>query len=357
MGAQMSAIMRRAALGWLLCIGVLTPISAAAQAARTTFVPGLGATNDWWRRQNTIGRLWQQVNLVDTLLVNPGTTESISSQSSQIQWVLSSYSGAHVLVGASLGGIVIRDASRNNPGHTAGILTVGTPHQGAPVANNGTQLLAYSADVIAVIATGAGYLAGPAIGALVSVFVNNVLRDAVKGALENVTPVNSAAASDAKTGSPIVTANAQWRDSLPHAAVYGTLDPRFAWMKVTSSALYGTAAPAADWENKYRSTMGIFKKCLIVKWFIILKSTAKACARAYNAMASYDKIWHQYTAGQSASDGWIPNWSSIYPVNAINHPATNFQVFGVDHNALITDQRGINAMADQMLNLLRMSPP
>ncbi|HEX7939910.1 MAG TPA: hypothetical protein VF483_13060 [Gemmatimonadaceae bacterium] len=262
--------------------------------------------------------------------------------------------GQHYLVGHSLGGLVARSAYFRSPSSVAGILTIGTPHAGAIVADSIQHLNDYLVSVAGAIAD---------VTAIVGQNIRPTIQQLHDGSLLatlNTTaadmPRGGSAVADAMTESDFMKAYRATTDYVSHVSIYGTIDKRFAWMRVANSAIDGTNDQVPRWASGYTIAMGVLKVCQTMRRVLIpLPSVERRCGRAYNAMATFDTYWQRYTARGGAFDGWIANSTSAYPGTTLSDVLYNWKVQDVDHNSLISAQKGIDAMADRMIARLGMA--
>jgi triacylglycerol esterase/lipase EstA (alpha/beta hydrolase family) len=106
-------------------------VHLVAQDRPVVFVHGLGSSGDTW--QSAAARL-------QSSLAIQGATPSLSwwslyeSQASELQQHVGGYGADIIGVGHSNGGLVTRQWSRQHP--VSGIVTLGSPHRGAPAVTN-----------------------------------------------------------------------------------------------------------------------------------------------------------------------------------------------------------------------------
>lgn len=116
-----------------LCCG-----TAAAQDRPTVFIHGLGSGPDTWN--DTASRLSGRLAIAPH--VPPLSWRSVfESQADEVQGWLWNLPSNPIAIGHSNGGIVARQWSRTRP--LGGIVTLGTPNQGAPLAGNLLTLAQY----------------------------------------------------------------------------------------------------------------------------------------------------------------------------------------------------------------------
>ena len=132
-----------------------------------------------------------------------------------------------------------------------------------------------------------------------------------------------------KSTSNFVTVNRSNWDNINHVSLYGTIDKRFAWMRVANGAINGTNNQVGLWQLTYALSMVAFRQCQLTRrWLIPLWTMQHSCGRAYNALATFDNQWQHYTALGGASDGWIANSSGAYPGTALTGIGTLNETVG-----------------------------
>ena len=128
----------------ILLIG--SSVRAAAQDVPTVFIHGLASSNATW--QGAADRLKARVAIAPQR-PNLNWRDKFESQASSLQSALGGLPGSTIAVGHSNGGLVARQWSRLHP--VGGIVTLGTPNQGAPLAYNALRWLNYNFTVSHVI--------------------------------------------------------------------------------------------------------------------------------------------------------------------------------------------------------------
>ena len=125
----------------LLCLTGLA-VEARAQDQPVVFLHGLASNSDGWI--DTASRLHQGL-AIDTHTPDFNWRESYPDQANtlaarpELAWL----PGAPILIGHSNGGIVSRQWTRSRP--AAGVITLGTPHRGAPLLPHFFQWTSYHA--------------------------------------------------------------------------------------------------------------------------------------------------------------------------------------------------------------------
>jgi pimeloyl-ACP methyl ester carboxylesterase len=141
--------MRRAnRLSWRLAtLFVLFAASGAeAQEVPIVFVHGLASSGATW--QGAAERLNARL-AITPYRPDLNWRATVESQSGTLQGVVGWLPGSTIAVGHSNGGLVARQWSKSHPLH--GVITVGTPHNGAPLAYNALAWLGFNQQVGSVI--------------------------------------------------------------------------------------------------------------------------------------------------------------------------------------------------------------
>src|SRR5262249_16176880 len=122
-------LLKRALVITLLSTAVVSP--ASAQERPIVFVHGFGSSGDTWAG----APLRLQTNLaIQTATPSLSASSLYEQQANELQWQAGGFGSDIIAVGHSNGGLVARQWSRQHP--VSGILTVGTPHGGAPLVRN-----------------------------------------------------------------------------------------------------------------------------------------------------------------------------------------------------------------------------
>jgi outer membrane protein assembly factor BamB len=121
--------------------------------------------------------------------------------------------------------------------------------------------------------------------------------------------------ADLRTTSPTVAALNR-PDGFPHAAVYGRIDRRLAWLKVLLSAKNNDES-FGIYKGLYDGTVWAFRGCMVVRLFLVF-SAEKAwhCFRGHQALTHIDAQWMFYTTGFKKGvdfDGLLPVSTMVYP--------------------------------------------
>ncbi len=118
----------------LRLVVVLTALvadAAWAQDQPVVFIHGLRATDATWA--DAAGRLEDELAIA-AYRPNPDWRSTFSDQANQVEQSVSEVAGSPIAIGHSNGGVVAREWSRRHP--LRGLVTLGAPNQGAPLAYN-----------------------------------------------------------------------------------------------------------------------------------------------------------------------------------------------------------------------------
>lgn len=350
-------------------------LSAQLSYGYTTFIHGFNDDSARFTRPNTAGLLSGQVDLKIRQFPSLNGSLSIDSQAVRLfNRVSGDQQGPHVLVGHSMGGLTSRSAYFSHPaGPFSAIITMGTPHQGAPIADNATNVTGFIGDEVSdyfqtlvsiFYRPTPGNILSAASVAVIQLFAGNYLSNAVQQFLNKEFGTKSPGLNDVKTSSPTVARLNASNDPLPHANVLGTIGRRNAVFRVAFSEAYNDAGfePFRHKKNKVKS---IVKACRQVAWnFIVRLQVGRICNQMDNSLGSIDDRWAHWTMGPAAKrdpnatfDGLIPTARSRYPGTSLIDPTINFTAATVNHMNLQYNSGGINAVAQAMLQVGMDDPP
>jgi pimeloyl-ACP methyl ester carboxylesterase len=125
-------------IAWAVAV-CLVSSSAAGQARSTVFIHGFAAESSDWAA--TAERLRARV-AIQPYLPTVSWKEKFETQAKKVETQLSALAPTSVAVGHSNGGIVAREWARLR--QLGGIVTIGTPHRGAPILANLPRWAAFS---------------------------------------------------------------------------------------------------------------------------------------------------------------------------------------------------------------------
>jgi hypothetical protein len=359
----------------LLAITVLPAVlTAQFSYGYTTFVHGFSDNSARFTTPNTAGLLSYQVNLKTPQFPNLDGRLKVDDQASNLfTFVSGDHAGPHVLVGHSMGGLTSRSAYFSHPGGTfSAIITMGTPHQGAPIADNATRVTGYLANevvdffsnVIAIMfrPTPGGILSAAAV-AIILDLTHNVFEGILQAFLNDRFGTQTQGLNDIKTGSPTINRLNNSTDLLPHANVLGTIGRRNAVFRMGHSWAYKDAEfdGFVHYKNRVKS---IVKACRQIAWnWIVRTHVGRICNQVDNALGSIDDRWAFWTMGaadkrnpNATFDGLIPTSRSRYPGTSLTDPTINFTAVTVNHMNLQYNPTGISKIAEAMRHV-GMDPP
>jgi pimeloyl-ACP methyl ester carboxylesterase len=361
--------MRRPLLLGLAALALTAP-SAAAQLNydRTFFITGLGDP-DRWSRNSTPSRLGARINLgpaggsreiSSNILTSP-----VDPQSRVYHDIITSNGGLNVLVGHSMGGVISRNLLVNTSSdiatadNIAGIITVGSPHQGAPIVENvkkpdfrGRELImgfleeaiySYFMPLIGIISS--------LLSALFQWFVQQVLMNILIGIISSESGLGTSGGQDLRVGSPTVVRIASALDSRPHATINGVISTRDAWLVLGAS--YRGLNKFTYVQKKRGVQNGLLLCKRIFYNFIVKTALGRGCATTHRTIAGMDERWNDWTHGsdkRASFDGLIPTDHSRYPGSAASS-SVNRYVGGSDHFSIVNDAGGLSGIETQMLQI------
>lgn len=298
-----------------------------------------------------------------------GAGDYYESQAAQLeqrlgQDVQAGYAGPYVFVGHSNGGLVSRFAAQDlggNPSLVRGVVTVSSPHAGAPLTN------LPKATLVALVAV-------PAVSKLSCLVVHTFLcnqdnfaiaeggislltaleffETAQKPVLTEMTPHNSFHGFINSRGDPVL-----------HAAVVNQAWERWTMWRLIGDRKYcgqGQLGPIApncgdlgrNYVNATDKAYHRYIKCAVVGGilgFVLPGGHAVAAACGLNAagMRGVDWVYHRVSVGSDQGDGIVPVNSQKYPDGSIPYTA-------YDSDSHIAETHSQNRTGPQIANALRL---
>jgi pimeloyl-ACP methyl ester carboxylesterase len=132
----------------IACVAILVvcATTSAAQERPVVFLHGVMSSSDTWQEAAT--RLRDRA-LIVPYTPNTNWRSSIESQANEVQRAVGGLPSSSLVVGHSAGGIVARQWSRIHG--VEGLLTMGSPNLGAPIANHIHEWIGYNLDLFWVL--------------------------------------------------------------------------------------------------------------------------------------------------------------------------------------------------------------
>lgn len=358
--------MLRTLIGSMVLVA-LAAVDGRAQLAYdgTSFMHGFHDGPYRWTWHDSPGILQRDVDLRDVDLPWLNGDASVVNQASELRndgWLYNN----RVLTALSMGGLVAREAYLQNPANIAGIVTAGTPHHGAPIADvaqrvsysSARGLADYTSVLIDLVYSPASGL-GSMVFALFIEVVERNLTEIIRSEISDRFALETPALQDLKTTSPAIARLSSTQDQAPHASVYGVIPRR--------NAIFRTLYSSANMDHKFWNHMraknqlkSVVKACRQVLYNIIIRtSLGRLCNKSDRALGSIDGRWAAWTFGNTpgtASDGLIPAERTRYPGTSLSNATVNFRADGANHFDLQYHPEGTGKIVAAMLEI-RMRRP
>jgi pimeloyl-ACP methyl ester carboxylesterase len=223
----------------------------------------------------------------------------------------------YVLIGHSQGGLVSRHVAQNHPGLVNAVVTVGTPHLGAPIVQGPNTAVLGGLIAVTALATyacpGASGLIGCKEPAYFAAFALPFLGTMIE-------EVRSDVRMDLLPGSALQGALNGTAEQFPRVGIQ-----HFAKKLWVERRLYGDFIDVPEGPNggraQARRANGAFltnTACGVVGALIGAASTATKCATRAAGMLAITGLWNVMTARLGKTDGIVPGSSQIYP-NALQN--------------------------------------
>lgn len=354
------------------------PASAFAQAPSYDgiyFVHGLG--DGPYRFFKTTPALQARgLDLKATWSVVTSNTATIATQAGELNAFRSGrtwYSDSTILVGHSMGGLTSRSSYLGGPAGVAGIVTVGTPHQGAPVTEGGQRFARHMGMVAARTVRGVlGWLSylpfgGPVVRALLQTAVSDhgLAASLTSDYIATQSGLGTPAAADLRpTSTAIQQLNAARADgALPRASVRGEIPYRNAVWYVLASAEFDEGRTANAYIGARSFVKSYAKTCKHVAYAtIVFWAQGRECAKLDRAISQIDNVYLGAVNGRAPSgrpllgafDGFIPASHSVYPRTV---PVPEFTAVGANHNNLTYSPSGVSSLDAALIRVgVRRTP-
>jgi pimeloyl-ACP methyl ester carboxylesterase len=221
--------------------------------------------------------------------------------------------GSLLLVGHSQGGLISRYVAQHSPELVNGVVTLGTPHRGAPIVRTNKAVITAVLSIPAAAAyAGCGSPTGVRCSAG-AFLIGSSVELARRGA-----DAASPAYIDLRPGSDFQQQLNAVYEPFPNAGIqsYPTrifIEWRLGFdMKGPDKGRNGVKA--AYW------TTGVTTACAIVSWYIGRGDKAALCATTTAALIAFDLLYNGLVSGFGKSDGVVPGSSQVYPNARRNYP-------------------------------------
>jgi pimeloyl-ACP methyl ester carboxylesterase len=287
---------------------------------------------------------------------DPTVAQRVTSLRSRID----ASGGRAVLVGHSMGGVVARAAYFSNSSNIAGIVSVSSPLQGAPIASNAN--LARN-----LIRKAANRLSGSLIpiydplsgGLLRTVLFNylwNVVDAKVLKPVINQSGVTSMGARDLQTVSPVILNQKSRIDPLPHANVMGQIPVHLAFLRLAASVEHNESL-FNDYSRRWNKSTSTLRKCSLARFAVfvnpLLGYIGHNCRTAYKLLDKASGSWYRITrtpSDHSPFDGVVTHARMEYPGIAVGD---NRRVVanGANHLNITYSGIGTSRTATAMINM------
>jgi pimeloyl-ACP methyl ester carboxylesterase len=227
-----------------------------------------------------------------------------------------------VLVGHSQGGLISRSAAQRRTDLVRGVVTIGTPHQGALLARNGRTALAnYLNGQINRLAFGC-YSPYQDAGCYIAYFLGNyAVNTALRFAIDAAVP----AQVDLQPGNAFVSGLNSTAEYFTRVGIQSYANKRFILARLGGDAFCNpeSACGGRAWASYTQWAYNGFVSCTVIAGLLGYWNTAYWCHFIYGRMDDIDRGWDQLTAPGQTSDGIVqgpsqvyPNANSQYPINS-----------------------------------------
>jgi pimeloyl-ACP methyl ester carboxylesterase len=259
-------------------------------------------------------RVNQDLRLGCRFRPNLDSNERLAQQAGALADSIRQYGrGSLLLIGHSQGGLISRYVAQHNSELVNGIVTLGSPHRGAPIVNTARPVVAAILSIPGAAAyNGCGSPKGLRCSAG-GFLIGSAVSLAKYGADDAVT-----AFIDLKPGSDFQQRLNSTNESFSRAGIQSYPSRIFVEWRLGFDPT-GPDNGRKGVKVAYVTT-GATTACAVVGWFIGRGDKATQCAVTTAAIIGFDLLWNALVSGFGKSDGIVPGSSQVYP-NALRNIA------------------------------------
>jgi pimeloyl-ACP methyl ester carboxylesterase len=223
----------------------------------------------------------------------------------------------YILVGHSQGGLVSRHVGRYHPGLVSGVVTVGTPHLGAPIMQTGSAAALAGLVGLSTLATYGCIDGGSPIGcrkpahfaAFGIPLIGKIIGDAASPVRVDLRPGSNLQAT--LNGSP---------EPFRNVGIQHFAKKLFVEWRLIGDYIDNPEGPngGRHWAKQAEGAFMTNTICGVFGWLINATSWASKCATRATGMLATTALWNVMTARLGKTDGIVPGSSQIYP-NALQN--------------------------------------
>jgi pimeloyl-ACP methyl ester carboxylesterase len=226
-------------LGKILILLLFTSVNSTlfGQERNVSWLHGLGENGTTWDAMEAIF-VAERNSFTNASSTSPGfpSLNGVNASSNAVSPIISPDNNS-IVIGHSMGGIVARDIDLSNPGQIGGVISVGTPNNGAAISNS---LANGDVDRATNFACNA-LLAGPSseipfVGILIQAITPPIICSILSE--EVVVPLiggqNNQSAMDLAVGSAVITDMAGGTSGIPQISIWGNERSPVHWRLASS---------------------------------------------------------------------------------------------------------------------------
>lgn len=276
------------------------------------FQHGIFSQRDTWG--DLPERVNQDVRLGCRFRPNLDSNERLAQQAGALADSIQQYGrGSLLLIGHSQGGLISRYVAQHNSSLVNGVVTLGSPHRGAPIVNTSRPVVAAVLGIPGAVVyngcssprglrcTAGSFLIGSAVGL-------------AKYGADAAVP----AFIDLKPGSAFQQQLNNTYEPFPRAGIQSHASRIFVEWRIGFDASSSSPDNGRKGVKAAYVTVGATTACAVVGWFIGRGGTAARCAAATAGIVAFDLIWNGMVSGFGKTDGIVPGSSQVYP-NALRN--------------------------------------
>lgn len=290
-------------------------------------------------------RLSQNLILGCRFRPNLDSNERLANQAGALADSIRQYGrGSLLLVGHSQGGLISRYVAQHSPELVNGVVTLGSPHRGAPIVRTNKAVITAVLSIPAAAAY-AGCSSPTGVRCSAGAFLIGSSVELGRRGADAAVP----AYIDLKPGSDFQQQLNAAYEPFPNAGIQSYPSRIFIeWrlgfdLKGPDQGRKGVKA--AYW------TTGATTACAVVSWFVGRGDKAAHCATATAAFIGFDLLYNGLVSGFGKSDGVVPGSSQVYPNARRNYPMRSGAPSHTGETQSYETQKALNAVLSDVMGV------
>lgn len=301
--------------------GYTPPPPPPPTGSNVVFQHGIFSNSGTWSRMDPW--LSNQFYFNTKLLPSLNSTDRLYNQATALIGTMAGTGqSGFILVGHSQGGLISRSAAQRRTDLVRGVVTIGTPHQGALLARNGRVALAnFLNGQFNRLAFGC-YSPYQDAGCYIAYFLGQyALNQVLQYAIDAAVP----AQIDLQPGNAFAAGLNSTPEYFTRVGIESYANKRFVLARLGGDAFCNPEAACGGraWASYAQWAYNGFVSCTVIAGILGYWNTAYWCHYIYGRMDDIDRGWDQLTAPGQTSDGIVQGPSQVYPNASRQYPISS----------------------------------